>query len=319
MPVVEASLERAWSVSSIAEDEPAVRPDRLGVGPAEQGGAGAADVQVPGGRGRETGHIGRRIMHAARWYPYQGHAARLGLPGIPDRKWSNPRPVFRTLARSGCVRPGKWRSPTHNRASRPRSRRLCSHRLLSPAHAQPRDGPHSTGDPPCPPYGTPRKTEPTSATSSLTGQTGARARRPSASGCCSPPARSQRMGSVEDGTTVSDWHDDRASQHHKHSLYTTVHALRPREAHGQHDRRPGHRRLHRSHAIAAFPAVETVCVVIDAHEAASSPVTRRMMAVAKNRNLPRMIIINKIDDRAGRSRGADRVTSGTSSAPSACP
>ncbi|MBZ0172509.1 MAG: elongation factor G, partial [Phycisphaerales bacterium] len=49
------------------------------------------------------------------------------------------------------------------------------------------------------------------------------------------------------------------------------------------------------HAIAAFPAVETVIVVVDAHKGIE-PVTRRMMAVAKERNLPRMIIINKIDE-----------------------
>ncbi|HHN78181.1 MAG TPA: elongation factor G, partial [Phycisphaerales bacterium] len=49
------------------------------------------------------------------------------------------------------------------------------------------------------------------------------------------------------------------------------------------------------HAIAAFPAVETVVVVIDAHKGIE-PVTRRMMAIAKARDLPRMIVINKIDE-----------------------
>jgi elongation factor G len=49
------------------------------------------------------------------------------------------------------------------------------------------------------------------------------------------------------------------------------------------------------HAIAAFPAVETVCVVVDAAKGIE-PVTRRMMQVAKERNLPRMVIINKIDE-----------------------
>lgn len=101
-----------------------------------------------------------------------------------------------------------------------------------------------------------------------------------------------RMGTVEEGTTVSDWRD--AEKAHHHSLYTTVmhfehegHLVNMIDAPGTPD--------FIGHAIAAFPAVETVCVVIDAHRGIE-PVTRRMMAVAKERNLPRMIIINKIDD-----------------------
>ena len=101
-----------------------------------------------------------------------------------------------------------------------------------------------------------------------------------------------RMGSTEDGTTVSDWRD--SEKHHKHSLYTTVmhfdhedHTVNLVDAPGTPD--------FIGHAIAAFPAVETVCVVVDAHRGIE-PVTRRMMSVAKQRNLPRMIIVNKIDD-----------------------
>lgn len=101
-----------------------------------------------------------------------------------------------------------------------------------------------------------------------------------------------RMGSVEEGNTVSDWRD--TEKHHHHSLYTTVmhfahekHMVNMIDAPGTPD--------FIGHAIAAFPAVETVIVVIDAHKGIE-PVTRRMMAVAKERNLPRMIIINKIDE-----------------------
>ncbi len=101
-----------------------------------------------------------------------------------------------------------------------------------------------------------------------------------------------RMGSVEEGNTVSDWRD--SEKHHHHSLYTTVmhfehegHMVNLIDAPGSPD--------FIGHAIAAFPAVETVAVVIDAHKGIE-PVTRRMMAVAKGRNLPRMIIINKIDE-----------------------
>ncbi len=101
-----------------------------------------------------------------------------------------------------------------------------------------------------------------------------------------------RMGSVEDGNTVSDWRDSE-KQHH-HSLYSTVmhfehenHMINMIDAPGTPD--------FIGHAIAAFPAVETVIVLIDAHKGIE-PVTRRMMAVAKDRNLPRMIVINKIDE-----------------------
>ncbi len=101
-----------------------------------------------------------------------------------------------------------------------------------------------------------------------------------------------RMGSVEEGNTVSDWRD--SEKHHHRSLYTTVmhfehekHMVNVIDAPGSPD--------FIGHAIAAFPAVETVVVVIDAHKGIE-PVTRRMMAVAKSRNLPRMIVVNKIDE-----------------------
>ncbi|MEM0982422.1 MAG: elongation factor G [Planctomycetota bacterium] len=101
-----------------------------------------------------------------------------------------------------------------------------------------------------------------------------------------------RMGSVEEGNTTSDWRD--AERHHKHSLHTTVmhfdhegHEVNLIDAPGLSD--------FLGHTIACFPAVETVAVVIDAHDGIS-PVTRRMMAAAKARKLPRMIIVNKIDE-----------------------
>ncbi len=48
------------------------------------------------------------------------------------------------------------------------------------------------------------------------------------------------------------------------------------------------------HAIACFPAVETVVIVIDAAKGIESE-TRRLMRIATERNLPRMILVNKID------------------------
>jgi len=47
-------------------------------------------------------------------------------------------------------------------------------------------------------------------------------------------------------------------------------------------------------AIACSPAVETIVVVINA-QSGIEVVTRRMMDLARERNLPRAIVINKID------------------------
>ena len=103
-----------------------------------------------------------------------------------------------------------------------------------------------------------------------------------------------RMGSIEDGTTMSDWTDE--EKHHHHSL-------RPSMLHFEHEGHlvnlidaPGLPDF-LGHAIACFPAVETVCVVIDAGKGIE-PVTRRMMNVAADRDLPRMIIVNKIEGSA---------------------
>jgi elongation factor G len=101
-----------------------------------------------------------------------------------------------------------------------------------------------------------------------------------------------RMGSIEDGSTFSDWSEE--EKHHKHSLRTSMlhfdhegHMVNLIDAPGLGD--------FAGLAISIFPAVETVCVVIDAHSGIE-PMTRRMMRTAQQRNLPRMVIINKIDD-----------------------
>jgi len=101
-----------------------------------------------------------------------------------------------------------------------------------------------------------------------------------------------RMGSIEEGTTVSDWRESE-KQHH-HSLYTTVmhfdhegHTVNLIDA-------PGTAEFI-GHAIAAFPAVETVAVVVDADKGIES-VTRRMVSIARQRRLPTILIVNKIDD-----------------------
>jgi len=100
-----------------------------------------------------------------------------------------------------------------------------------------------------------------------------------------------RMGSIEDRNTVSDWMDLEKS--HQHSLASSV-------VHFEHDGclvnlidTPGMGDF-LGQAIACFPAVETVAVVVDAIKGIETT-TRRVMGVAQDRELPRLIIVNKID------------------------
>lgn len=100
-----------------------------------------------------------------------------------------------------------------------------------------------------------------------------------------------RIGQVEEGNTVCDFEDE--EKHHKHSLSPAV-------VHLEHEGRqinlidtPGYPDF-AGVAMACFPAVETVAIVIDAH-AGIQMNTRRMFRFAKERKLPTMLIINKID------------------------
>ncbi len=102
----------------------------------------------------------------------------------------------------------------------------------------------------------------------------------------------KRLGTVTEGNTVSDFTDEEKA--HKHSL-------RPAITHFEYEKHlvnlidtPGLIDFI-GHAIACFPAVETVAVVVDALKGIDS-VTRRLMAVAEERRIPRLIIINKIDE-----------------------
>lgn len=104
----------------------------------------------------------------------------------------------------------------------------------------------------------------------------------------------KRAGSIEEGNTVSDYTEEEKS--YKHSL-------QPSFLHFDYE---GHE-VHLidtpglvdflGHTIACFPAVETIAVVIDAHKGIDST-SRRLMAVAAERQIPRMIIINKIEENA---------------------
>ncbi|HYE61675.1 MAG TPA: elongation factor G [Phycisphaerales bacterium] len=102
----------------------------------------------------------------------------------------------------------------------------------------------------------------------------------------------KRLGTVLEGNTVSDYTDEEKS--HKHSLHTTLvhfdyegHLVNVIDTPGLAD--------FIGHAIACFPAAETVAVVIDPNKGIDS-ITRRMMKVAEDRKIPRMLIVNKIDE-----------------------
>src|SRR5262245_33894150 len=100
-----------------------------------------------------------------------------------------------------------------------------------------------------------------------------------------------RKSSVTDGNSFSDF--EKEEKEHGHSIYSSV-------LHCDHLGKrinfidtPGSPDLVGA-AIACLPAVETVAIVVNA-QSGVEVVTRRMMEAAKERNLPRAIIVNKID------------------------
>lgn len=103
---------------------------------------------------------------------------------------------------------------------------------------------------------------------------------------------SKRLGTIAEGNTVSDFTDEERA--HKHSLQPGVlhfefenHLINLIDTPGLAD--------FAGHAIACFPACETIAVMIDALKGPDS-VARRLLAVAEERRIPRMVIINKIDE-----------------------
>src|SRR5438552_3425013 len=100
-----------------------------------------------------------------------------------------------------------------------------------------------------------------------------------------------RKGSVTDGSSFSDF--EKEEKDHKHSIYSSI-------LHADHLGKrinlvdaPGSPDLIGA-AISCMPAVETVAIVVNA-QSGIEVVTRRVWEAAKAQNLPRAIIINKID------------------------
>ncbi|HVT87605.1 MAG TPA: elongation factor G [Tepidisphaeraceae bacterium] len=100
-----------------------------------------------------------------------------------------------------------------------------------------------------------------------------------------------RKASVADGNSFSDF--EKEEKEHRHSIYSSV-------LHCDHQGKriniidtPGSPDLFGA-VLTCLPAVETVAIVINA-QSGIEVVTRRIWEAAKDLNLPRVIIINKID------------------------
>ncbi len=104
-----------------------------------------------------------------------------------------------------------------------------------------------------------------------------------------------RMGSIDEGNTVCDYEPE--EKDHKHSLYSAVVNFNWNNHHINLIDTPGFPDF-LGQTLSVLPAVETVAVVVGADRGIQTT-TRRVMAVAAERRLPRMVIINKIDDHMG--------------------
>ncbi|MBL0927425.1 MAG: elongation factor G [Phycisphaerales bacterium] len=105
-----------------------------------------------------------------------------------------------------------------------------------------------------------------------------------------------RRGTVEEGTTVSDFEPE--EKQHKHSLNASIVNFDYEGKHFNVIDTPGYPDFI-GQAVSVFPAVETVAVVVGADRGVQN-MTRRLMAIAGERRLARMIIVNKIDEHVGR-------------------
>jgi elongation factor G len=101
----------------------------------------------------------------------------------------------------------------------------------------------------------------------------------------------QAAGTIERGSTVSDF--DPLEKERGHSLDAAIASTDHAGIHVNLIDTPGYPDF-RGPALAAFAAVETVAIVVDADTGVEYG-TRRMMERAKERNLCRAVIVNKID------------------------
>ena len=100
-----------------------------------------------------------------------------------------------------------------------------------------------------------------------------------------------RLGSVDEGSTISDYYDE--EKEHQHSIQSSV-------LHAEHAGKliniidtPGYPDFI-GPAIKAIPAAETAVIVISA-AAGIETNTRKLFQLATEANLPRLVVVNKID------------------------
>lgn len=101
-----------------------------------------------------------------------------------------------------------------------------------------------------------------------------------------------RAGTIDEGNTVCDFEPE--EKHHKHSLNSAFVSFDHEGAHINLADTPGYPDFI-GQAISVFPAIELAAVVIGADRGIQT-MTRRLMTLAQEHDVPRMIIINKIDD-----------------------
>lgn len=100
-----------------------------------------------------------------------------------------------------------------------------------------------------------------------------------------------RKASVADGSSFSDF--EKEEKEHKHSIFSSVLHLDYQGKRINLIDTPGSPDL-MGQALQCLAAIETVVVVVNAQSGVEI-VTRRMMEAAKERNLPRAIVVNKMD------------------------
>ena len=101
----------------------------------------------------------------------------------------------------------------------------------------------------------------------------------------------QTAGSVERGTTVSDY--DPMEKERKHSMGSSVASIDAGDVHVNLIDTAGFQEF-RGATLSALAAVETCAIVVDAATGVAHT-TRRLMERAQQRNLCRILVINKID------------------------
>lgn len=101
-----------------------------------------------------------------------------------------------------------------------------------------------------------------------------------------------KPGTIEEKNTVSDYEQE--EKDHQHSLYSAVAHFETGGKQFNIVDTPGFPDFI-GQALSALPAVETVAIVVGADKGIQTT-TRRVMQVAAERNLPRMIIVNKIEE-----------------------